>query len=51
MLPLCPFPGAQKAAAAAAAKSPAAREPAEKPASAQLSGKLRQMFNIFDRLV
>ena len=46
------FPGTKKAAVAAEpAKSPAAQEPTEKPASARVSGQLLQMFNVSDRLM
>ena len=52
MLPLRAFPGTKKAAVAAEpAKSPAAQEPTEKPASGRVSGQLLQMINVSDRLM
>ena len=52
MLPVRAFPGTKKAAVAAElAKSSAAQEPTEKPASARVSGQLLQMFNVSDRLM
>ena len=49
MLPVRAFPGTKKAAVAAEpAKSPAAQEPTEKPASGRVSGQLLQMINVSD---